>query len=350
MKVKDVKNPLLQRYARLVDSNKDGELSQADLEAAIRRPDPMKTRLLERALGDRFDARAIRTAADLERLLGTEAPSASGDLPGPSPRYAKLFEGPRSEWVVAFGGDDHHASSEKAPPDVSQYRGFKSFLERQGFKTEGERRGIDDSGFAAYSKVIRAPDGHEHTLTVKVFNSTQFNGAADEFQKTSAERRGYFSLSHAGEGMGMRIGGEFIRPENVLKTPAPSLLIAPIACRSYDHFAQKIEKYLDQNRIPRDKVSYFGASQEIEMTQPDGAFAILKQVFTSALAAKTGPSILKAADDAYNPIMASYDPSSYERDRDRMVMDKDIRAIPVLRGWISGEPVELPSRAAGAPG
>ncbi len=349
MALADIKDEAVRRAAsRLVDRPdakgvRDGKLSRDDLDAAVRKRDPALFRTLEKAWGSGAVA-GLKTGADLEKLLKAGAVQGPGavELGGPTPRYDKLFEGPKSEWVVAFGGDSHHASSEKAPPDVSQYRGFKTFLERQGFKPEARQAGIDNTGYAVYSKTLKAPDGHEHTLTVKVFNSSQFEGAADEFQKTSAERRGYFSLSHAGEGMGMNIGGQFIRPENMLKTPAPGIIMAPIACKSFEHFGTKVDKYLQQNGIPKDKVAFFGTSQEIEMTQADGAMAILKQAFTGALGAKSGAAILKAADDAYSPIMASYDPGSYEANRDRMVMDADLQATPVLKGLVLGQAVELP--------
>ena len=80
------------------------------------------------------------------------------------------------------------------------------------------------------------------------------------------------------------------------------------------------------------------------MTQPDGAFGVLKQAFAGVLGGKNVPTICRNAQQAYNPIMASYDPSSYAASRDRMVMDKDIQATPVLKGMVGGKAVELPSK------
>lgn len=345
MKITDVKNEHARRYAKAIDKNKDGELSTAELDAAVRRPDPVILRLMARAYGDDWAevAAGIGSGAGLERVLGG-APAGGVTLAGPSLPYDKLFEGPRSEWIVAFGGDDHRASSEKAPPDVSQYRGFKIFLERLGFKAQSATAGIDQSGRAVFAKTVTAPDGHAHELTVVVVNSTHHETAADEFMKVSAQRRGYFSLSHAGGGLGMRIGGQFIRPEAVLDSPAPAILLAPIACRTFEHFAGKVGSYLEQHKIPKEKVAYLGTTQEIEMTQADGAMAILKQAFLGALAMNNVPMILRAADHAYTPIMASYDPAVYERNREAMVMDADIDATPVLKGWLGGQTVELPKK------
>ena len=345
MKVTDVKNDNARRYAKLIDKNKDGDLSSVELAAAARQRDPVAERLLARAYGEQWSetAASIKSGADLERVLGG-APVGDVTLPGPSLPYDKLFEGPRSEWVVAFGGDDHRASSEKAPPDVSQYRGFKNFLERLGFKALTTSAGIDETGHAVFAKTIKAPDGHAHELTVAVFNSTQYAEAADDFMKVGAERRGYFSLSHAGGGLGMRIGGQFIRPEHMLESPAPALLLAPIACRTFEHFAGKIGSYLDQHKIPKEKVAYLGTTQEIEMTQADGAMAVLKQAFLGALSMQNVPTILRAADQAYSPIMASYDPAAYQRNRDAMVMDGDVAATPVLKGWLGGQTVDLPPK------
>ncbi|MHB8876615.1 MAG: hypothetical protein ACYC8T_23210 [Myxococcaceae bacterium] len=347
----DIKDPGVKRAASTLidrpgkDGKRDGLITREDLDLAVRKRDPALMRTLEKAFGP--DAVAgLKGGAELGKLLGAAATQAAGavDLPGPSLPYAKLFEGPKSEWVVAFGGDTHHASSEKAPPDVGQYRGFKSFLERQGFKPETRRAGIDESGVAVYTRTLKAPDGHEHLLKVKVFNSSQFEGAADEYQVTSRERRGYFSLSHAGEGLGLGIGGTYIRPENVLKSEAPAMILAPIACKSYEHFAPGIEKYLDQHKIPREKVAYLGTTQEIEMTQADGAMAVLKQAFTGALSGKTVPTILKAADDSYSPIKSSYDAGSYQSDPNRMVNDLETASTPVLKGWLGGQSVELPKK------
>ncbi|MBI4703217.1 MAG: hypothetical protein HY744_19040 [Deltaproteobacteria bacterium] len=81
------------------------------------------------------------------------------------------------------------------------------------------------------------------------------------------------------------------------------------------------------------------------MTQSDGAMAVLKQTFTGTANQKNMPTILKSADDAYNPIMGSYDQSAYETNRDAMVMDQDIKATPVLKGWTGGQVVELPKKA-----
>lgn len=351
MALADIKDAAVRKAASTLidrpgsDGKRDGFITKDDLDLAVRKRDPALMRPLAKAFG--ADAVAgLKSGAELDALLkSAPTQAATGvDLPGPSLPYAKLFEGPRSEWVVAFGGDTHHASSEKAPPDVGQYRGFKSFLERQGFKPESRQAGIDDSGLAVYTKTLKAPDGHDHVLSVKVFNTSQFEAAADEFQKTSAERRGYFSLSHAGEGLGMGIGGQYIRPENMLDTPAPALIIAPIACNSFDHFAPKIEKYMDQNHIPREKLAYFGTSQEIEMTQADGAMAILKQAFSGALGGKNVPTILKGADDSYSPIKSSYDAGSYASDPSRMVNDQDTAATPVLKSWLGGQKIELPKK------
>ena len=77
------------------------------------------------------------------------------------------------------------------------------------------------------------------------------------------------------------------------------------------------------------------------MSQADGAMAVLKQTFTGVANSKNAPTILKAAADSYNPIMASYDPSAYERNRDAMVMNSDLQATPVLKGWVGGQPVGL---------
>lgn len=351
MPVADVKDPGVKKAAAtLIDrpgagGKRDGFLSKDDLEIAARMRDPALMRVLEKTFGAAAVA-GVTTGADLEKLLTLGSTQATADvgLPGPSLPYARLFEGPRSEWVVAFGGDTHHASSEKAPPDVGQYRGFKTFLERQGFKAENREAGIDDRGMAVYTKAIKAPDGHDHILSITVFNSSQFEGAADEFQKTSAERRGYFSLSHAGEGLGMGIGGQYVRPENMLDSPAPALVMAPIACNSYDHFAAKIDKYLGQHNIPREKVAYFGTTQEIEMTQADGAMAVLKQTFTGVLGGKNVPTILRDADDSYNPIKSSYDTGSYESDPSRMVSDQETASTPVLKGWVGGQTIELPKK------
>ncbi len=345
LRVDAIQNESGRRFGKAIDADKDGALSTKELENALRRRDPMRMRLLEKGYGESAVAK-VGSAQDLGRLLGEAGSTVGGDLPGISPPYEKLFEGPSSEWVVALGGDDHHADSEKMALDVSQYRGFKNFLERQGFKRVGGASGLDETGFATYVKTITAPDGHPHELTVKVFNSSQFEGAYDEYTKTSDERRGYFSLSHAGEGIGLKIGGNFVRPEAVLKTPAPAILMAAVACKSFDHYAPKIDGYLKNNGIPKEKVTYFGSTQEIEMTQPDGAFAILKASFAAALGQKTAPTVLARSNEAYNPIMSSYDPSFYEADRDRMVMDKEIRAMPVLKGWIGGETVELPAAEA----
>lgn len=347
----DVKDPGVKKAAATLidrpgkDGKRDGFLTKDDLEASVRKRDPALMRVLEKTFGAAAVA-GLTSGADLEKLLKLEATQAAADagLPGPSLPYAKLFEGPRSEWVVAFGGDTHHASSEKAPPDVGQYRGFKSFLERQGFKTENREAGIDARGMAVYAKAIKAPDGHDHILSITVLNSSQFEGAADEFQKTSAERRGYFSLSHAGAGLGMGIGGQYIRPENMLDSPAPALVMAPIACESYGHFAAQIDKYMGQHNIPREKVAYFGTTQEIEMTQADGAMAVLKQTFTGVLGGKNVPTILKDADDSYSPIKSSYDASSYESDPSRMVSDQETASTPVLKGWVGGQEIALPRK------
>lgn len=170
-----ISDPTGKRYARLIDTNKDGVLSDPELDAAVRRPDAMKSRLLEKAYGD--VAASLKSGADLAKLLAGTGTAAGSVLAGPAPDYAKLFDGPASGWVVAFGGDDHAASSEIAPIDVSQYRGFKTFLERQGFEAGARPAGMDETGFAVYSKTVKAPDGHDHRLTVKVFNSSQFEGA-----------------------------------------------------------------------------------------------------------------------------------------------------------------------------
>jgi hypothetical protein len=191
---------------------------------------------------------------------------------------------------------------------------------------------------------VQAPDGHAHELSVVVVNSTQHEAAADEFMKVSTERRGYFSLSHAGGDLGMRIGGSFIRPEQMLDSPAPALLLAPIASRTFEHFADKIGSYLDQRKLPNEKVAYLGTTQEIEMTQANGAMAILKHAFLGALAMNSVPMILRAADQAYSPIMAPYDPAAYQRNREAMVMDTDVAATPVLKGWLGGQTVELPKK------
>ena len=351
MALAEIKDPAVKKAATTLidrpgkDGKRDGAITKEDLDFAARKRDPALFRTLEKAFGSEAVA-GVKTGADLDKLLRSAAAQAATgvELAGPSLPYAKLFEGPKSEWVVAFGGDTHHASSEKAPPDVNQYRGFKTFLERQGFKPESKAVGIDESGMAVYTKTVKAPDGHDHVLSVKVFNSSQFEGAADEFQKTGPERRGYFSLSHAGEGLGMAIGGQYIRPENMLKSPAPAMIMAPIACKSFEHFAGKIEKYMDQNAIPKDKLAYFGTSQEIEMTQADGAMAILKQAFTGALGGKNVPTILKGADDAYSPIKSSYDTASYEADPSRMVNDKETASTPVLQSWLGGQRIELPKK------
>ena len=108
---------------------------------------------------------------------------------------------------------------------------------------------------------------------------------------------------------------------------------------TFEHFAGKIGTYLDQHKIPKEKLTYLGTTQEIEMTQADGAMAILKQAFIGALSMQNLPTMLRSADDAYSPIMASYDPAVYQRNREAMVMDSEVAATPVLKRWLGGQVV-----------
>lgn len=272
-----------------------------------------------------------------------------------TPPYDKLFEGTRSEWVVAFGRDDCPTTgleiyqkvvtkSEKAWVDISHYLGFKAFLEHIDFKPAQKQTTQDTSGLAVYTKEIKAPsDGHLHTLTVKILSSTYLKyDAYNEFIKTSIERRGYFSISHSNHGKGLWIGGKTVCIEALLESPASNLIVVPISCLSYKHFLYNMKVYLRERKMPKERLTFFGTSQEIEMMQSNGAFAVLKQTFSSVLTGKSGLAILRDVDEVYTPIMSSYDPISCKRNPNLLVMDKDIQATPILKAWIRGQSLQLP--------
>jgi hypothetical protein len=268
--------------------------------------------------------------------------------------YDRLFEGPRSEWVVAFGYEKPRKPAlgtgqcvitirEKAPVDIRQYRSFNAFLETLDFNY-AQMHGAKDTGLTVYTKDIKVPPNrHQHTLTVKVFNSTQLkDDAYFEFIKTNRERRGYFSISHSMSGEGLLIGGKPVRPEGLLKSPAPLLIVVPISCHSYKFFLGCMKTYLNKHRISEEKLIFFGTSQDIDIMQSKGAFAILKQTFESMLAYRNGLDILGDSAKVYNPIMPSYDPDSFKRNPKTLNMDKSIQAKPILRGWICGQAIKLP--------
>lgn len=101
--------------------------------------------------------------------------------------------------------------------------------------------------------------------------------------------------------------------------------------------------YLSKLKMPKEKLTFFGISQEIEVSQSNGAFAVLKQIFTSILAGKSGLAIIRDCNEVYNPIMPSYNPESYKRDLNYfMVIDSELQGTPLVKGWIGGQIIELP--------
>ncbi len=302
-----------------------------------------------------------QNAKSLKGLPGLKGHGGTADIAGLSPPYEKLFQGSKSEWVIAFGNekppktepatDQNVCATRKITmADIRQYRGFKIYLESLDFKSIHKHNAMDNYGFTVYMKEINAPpDGHLHTLTVKVLNSTLMKeNAYNEFIKTSPERRGYFSISHAHHGEGLWIGEKLVHPEKLLESPAHRLIVVPISCLSYKHFLGDMKLYLRKLKMPEEKLTFFGISQEIEVSQSNGAFAVLKQIFTSILACKSGLAILRDCDEVYNPIMPSYNPESYKRDPDYfMVIDSEVQATPLIKGWIGGQTIELPKNCEG---
>lgn len=448
----EIKDPALRKAASTLidrpgeDGKRDGVVTKEDLDFAVRKADPALMRPLAKVFGS--DAVVgLKTGADLQRLLKSSAvagPGAVADT-GPTVRYDKLFEGPKSTWVVAFGQDDHA----KVSPDIGLYGGFKSEMKKLGFELKDKRtavdcaisdlgvkgssrelidglkfkpaqqaqakailagieklgasavdptnkndptqvaglnarfdadvgklrsslaelaKGIDNPrvkagaeklgqdltlvseahargtpqtqdqrGYTVYSRTIKAPDGHPHELTVKLFNSSQFKNAAEEYTRTGPEERGKFSLSHAGGGNGLKIGGESIRPEAMIDGSAPMLLMAPIACRSFEHYGPGVEQWMKDHNIAKEKFAFFGTSKEVEMTQEFGANNVLKDVLRSTLDMKGGATMLKSAEAAYSPILGTYDTDQSIKS-DGLIHKK----TAVLEGLIDGTTMRLP--------
>ncbi len=297
-----------------------------------------------------------QNAESFKGLPGTKGQGGTAGTVDLSPPYDKLFQGTESEWVIAFGnekppksepstGQNDCTARKVTMADIRQYRGFKNYLESLDFRSIDKRNFQDNCGLMAYTKEINAPpDGHLHVLTVKILNSTQMReNAYNEFIKTSPERRGYFSISHANHGEGLWIGKKLVHPEKLLESPAQRLIVVPISCLSYEHFLGDMKLHLRRLKMPKEKLTFFGISQEIEVSQSNGAFAVLKQIFTSLLAGKSGLDILHDCNEVYNPIMPSYNPESYKRDPAYfMVIDSEVQATPLVRGWIGGHILELP--------
>lgn len=73
-----------------------------------------------------FDLQSIKNIDSIGNLLETNGFIDEGDATDPSPPYDKLFEGTKSEWIVAFGDDKHPKTELGIDQDFFLYKGENS--------------------------------------------------------------------------------------------------------------------------------------------------------------------------------------------------------------------------------